>query len=226
MVDENQERFAKVVVDGQKFRLCSTVVDLCELVRIEGRGVLRFRSLDYRATLIELKTTARDLLDSGLIDLRDLFASPLLCAGCLWQFPGSYRLSLQSQGVLGNLIGATAGFDNFGQTGVCPQCGSSLSIFVFESFPPDSITDKDLRAIRRYWHSQARNWWGAYGTTKTTACARCSASIPRNEGYLAGTQMLCDECINNDLMSVGLEQLRKDPHYYGAGLIRKARASR
>lgn len=226
MADRSQEPLAKAVVDSLQFRLCSTVADLCELVRSEGRGVLRFRSLDYRAILSELKTISTDPVLGGVIDLREIFASPLICAGCMWQFPGSYRLSLQSQGLLGKVIVATAGYESFGQTGICPQCGSDLSILVFESFPVDTINEGDVKAIRNYWQSQARNWWGAYGTTNLTVCTRCNSSLPRSEGYLAGTEMLCDECINNDLMTQGLDLLRKDPHCYGAGLIRKARSSR
>jgi hypothetical protein len=218
----NDEPLAVAVVDGQRFRLCATVESLCEAIQVEGRGVLRFRSLDFGRILGELKRSMENQPEGRE---RDVFAAPLACAGCMWEFPVSYMLSLQSPGLFGgNLLGAIAGFDAFGKTGVCPQCGSGQSLLVYESFPPEKISRADVEAIRRYWQSQSRKWWEHHAADASAACDRCSASVARGEGYLNGSHLYCDGCVNQGLMTEGLERLRRDPHYYGSALLRKARA--
>lgn len=209
-----------VKIDGIDFPLFTSAEAFGTLVQKENRGALRFRSVEYGSVLGRLST----MLPKERTD--DLFASLLLCAGCMWQFPGSYMLSLQArEHPLPFVAGATPGFDRFGETGACPQCGAEESMLVFEYFPPDEITQDDLEAIRTYWHDQAHAWWQSQSRSEGI-CERCNAVVARGEGCLSGSDLLCAGCIERGLMTEGLGHLRTKPHYYGAALLRKARAAR
>ena len=58
------------------------------------------------------------------------------------------------------------------------------------------INETELKAIRKYLHHLAENWWNSQPTSRATAtCDACSnASVKRNEGYLVGSNLWCEEC--------------------------------
>jgi hypothetical protein len=212
-----------VMIDGTNFPLVNSVDALCVAIEAKGKGVLRFPSLTYREVLLDLTQKLEKQYGRSSRQYQDSIPSPLVCAGCLWEFPGSYKLSLQ--GALrgrGMTFGATPGFDRFGETGICPQCGSDESLFVYEYFPLEQISESDVSAIRRYWQQQARTWWQSQ-QPQVASCDYCNAAIARNQGYLSGSSLICEECVTRGLMTEGLEKLKGDPHTYGAALLRKAR---
>ncbi len=215
-----------IMVDGPKFQLVDSVDTLCAAIEAEGRGVLRIRSVRYGDVLAELAQKLEKRYGRMSRQYQDSIPSSLLCAGCMWEFPGSYQLSLQSPEMFGGMVfGATPGFDQFGKSGICPQCGSDESLLVYECFPPEQITEADIEAIRRYWRELARSWWQSEQHSQAI-CDRCNNDIARGQGYLSGTSLICENCVRKGLMSEGLEKLRDNPHYYGSALLRKARQFR
>lgn len=213
-------------LDGARFRIVTSVAGLCEAIEAEGRGALRLPTLAYGDVLGELIAALRARYGDASRQFRDSVPSPLVCAGCLWEFPGSYKLSLQNAWGTGMVFGATPGYGEFGKTGACPQCGSTESLLVYETFDPASVTQADVDAIRALWRQSAREWWQTQGERQSGICDACSyQEIRRGEGYLSGSSLRCEKCANEALAD-GVAQLRKDPHYYGAGLLRKVREGR
>jgi len=58
------------------------------------------------------------------------------------------------------------------------------------------ITETELKAIRKYLHHLAENWWNSQPASRSTAtCDACSyESIKRNDGYLVGSNLWCEKC--------------------------------
>jgi hypothetical protein len=209
--------------EGQKFILCFTGDDLCQAIKTEGRGILRLPAVTYGSVLGELKFQLEKEFSDQPRYASDLFASPLVCAGCLWQFPPSYCLSLQSPDLFGGpLVGATTGFDSFGRTGLCPQCGSDEALLVYEFFPCEEVSQADVDALCRYWRAAAEGWW-EHTQRQSAICDECNRTVSRGEGYLKGSHLSCESCLSSGLKSDGLARLKSNPHYYGAGLLRKVR---
>jgi hypothetical protein len=217
-----------VKVDGTPFRLVNSVGELCQAIEEEGRGALRFRSKTYGDVLADFTRRVSEKYGKGSGYYRDTVPSPLLCAGCLWEFPGSYKMSLQMPQMFGGrnrVFGATPGFSNFGNSGACPKCGSEESLLVYEHFKEEEVSAADVEAIAEYWRDLARAWWS--GSSRTSGiCDFCNAGVEKGEGYLEANSLICQRCVDKGLKTEGLERLRSDPHYYGAALLRKARQRR
>ncbi len=216
-----------IMIDNTNFRLVNNVDALNAAVEEEGRGVLRFTSLSYGNVLAEMAQKIEKRYGRMSRQYLDIIPSLLLCAGCLWEFPGSYKLSLQAPEFFGNgkrVSGATPGFNHFGKSGICPQCGSDESLLVYEHFKTEQISEVDIKYICKYWQEQARLWWQNQKRSQAY-CDNCNDNISRGQGYLCDTRLICQKC-RNDMMSDGLENLKKNPHYYGSALLRKARKFR
>lgn len=213
---------ATITIDGTRFRLVKTVDELSAAILAESRGALRFLSLDYGDLYADVMKQLEHKFGGASRQYRHFQGSDLVCAGCLWEFPGSYRLSLQSQNIFGGrVIGATPGFDQFGRTGICPQCCCAESILVYETYEPNAIGENDVQAICRYWHERAKAWWKTQ-KQREISCNHCYENIHNGEGYLEGSGIICEKCVRS-LTKDGVEQLRSKPHYYGSGTLRKAR---
>lgn len=147
----------------------------------------------------------------------------LVCSKCKWEFPGSYKLSLMGgMALLGNVVGATPGFGQFGASGQCPQCGSSQSFYIYDNPSAEEITAHDLEAIREYQRHLAQEWWKT--ETRTEAiCDHCNSSVPRDQGYLSGSSLYCENCERTLLGDQALDKLRENPDYFGSGVLRQAR---
>jgi uncharacterized protein YjbI with pentapeptide repeats len=212
-----------VTIDLTSFPLVNSVAALCAAIEAGGKGVLRFPSLTYGEVYRNLYKQLEKRYGPNSRQSEDMMSSLLICAGCLWEFPGSYRLSLQIRGPAVT-FGGTPGFDRFGESGICPQCGSRESLLVYEYFPAEQISMSDVSAIRRYWQQLARTWWQSQ-QRQQAFCDDCNTAIARNQGYLSGSSLICEGCVTRGLMTEGLEKLKGDSHYYGAALLRKARHS-
>lgn len=148
----------------------------------------------------------------------------LVCAGCGWEFPGSYTLSLIDSAFdhHARITGATPGFTEFGKTGICTKCGSADSFLTYQRYEPSSISQADVDAIQRYWRHLAQLWWS--NTNRSTAiCDCCSKDVAQAETYLSGNNLECKRCTDN-LLADGLNELRRNPYYLGAMELQMARS--
>lgn len=211
----------RVRIDNTQFQLVHSVEALCAALATEHRGVLRLRSVHYREVLTAFEQKVEAQYGRFSPQYRDIWASPLLCAGCLWEFPPAYKLGLRAPGMA--IQGGVPGYEQFGKTGRCPQCDSEESVWVYECFPPEHIGMADVEAIRRYWQDTAHRWWQDQRHSQAP-CSLCNTVIDRGQGYHTGQDLRCAQCIHEGLMAEGLEKLTTDPHYYGAALLRKVRA--
>lgn len=214
-----------VTIDGAAFPLAGTPEAFYALIANGGRAVLRFPTPQYGVLLRQLVRALEERYGSNALQARELFHSLVFCAGCMWQFPPSYLMSLQGMAV-GRMIGATPGVDRFAKTGACTQCGATESLLVYDAVPSDSVTIADVEAIRDYWRDLALNWWNSHQNRSSGICDYCDAQLARGDGYLCATDLICDACVQRGLMSEGLAQLQRDPNYYGNGLLRQVRALR
>jgi hypothetical protein len=120
-------------------------------------------------------------------------------------------------------VGATPGFAEFSKTGACTKCGNTESFLAYQRYDPSSISQADVDAIRRYWQHLAKLWWS--NTSKITAiCDGCNDYVSQAEtSYLIGDNLECERCTDKQLAD-GLNKLRRDPHYFGAMELQKARS--
>jgi hypothetical protein len=214
--------------EDTKFALVRDVPALMQAIEASRCGALRFSILEYRQIRRQLQQSLREQFGQLSRAYMDLVFAPLHCAGCLWEFPDSYRDSLflgpaqQQEGV--SNAGDMPGSREFAQTGVCPLCGCSECVMLYEYYQLESIGQADIEAIRRYWQSQARRWWRQADEQKR-ACAGCSTSLWHDQGYVINNTLLCVNCVDQQL-DTALEQLRGYPHALGNNLLRKARLYR
>ena len=210
-----------VTIDATTFSVVSTADEFIQTIRTARRAALRLRSAEYSQTAVALTQRIQDEYGAGAPQEFELSCAPLHCAGCLAEFPPSYRLSLMNFFGAGQVWGASPGFREFGQTGRCPQCGSQDGLLVYEDFTGLNITEKDVDKIRLFWSLAARQWWPSR-PADVGICDFCNRDISRGEGYLKGSSLLCAACAD-DLLADAAEKLQRDPHYFGAVLLRQIR---
>ena len=215
-----------VNIDDTEFPLVRNVGELVATSSGSGRAAYLFRTLQYRQVLAQTGQLLRARYGDDSAQYRDLIPSPLLCARCLWEFSGSYKIGLQMPEFLGRMSGGLPGGERFATTGQCPQCGGAESLLVYECFALGSVTQADVEAIQKYWEQKASVWWRSQQDRRDAICDSCNTAIPRGAGYLSGSSLLCEGCVRRGIGAEGLTQLRRDPHYYGAALLRKARSIR
>ncbi len=210
------------------FSLATDLPALLQAIRTSRCGALRLLTLSYRQVRLQLQQSLGAEFGKNSRQYLDLLVAPLHCAGCLWEFPDSYRNSLFLGQILqqefGSVDGAVPGYRQIAETGLCPLCGCSECVLLYEYYPPDAIGQIELDAIRRYWQNQAREWWHL-AESRNLNCADCDALILRNQGFLMNGMFLCAACVDQEL-STALEKLRSYPHSLGNNLLRKARPYR
>jgi hypothetical protein len=213
----------KIELDGVSFPVVRTVADFVAASASLDRIALRLRNDQYKDQMKDIIRQFEKYPPSSP-ENRALKAAPLVCAGCNWEFPGSYKLALIgfSQHVT-SVSGATPGFTEFGSTGTCTKCGSAESFVIYERYDPSSISQADVDAIRRYWKHRAHQWVLETGSS-WKFCEACSSDFDaRIQSFLIGSRLHCESCTDRDLDD-GLNKLRRDPYYFGATELRKARA--
>ena len=83
------------MIDGAHFQLVYSVDAFLVAVETEGRCVLQLRTLTYPEVQAGLHSRLRERYGGKSYEyLEDLAHAPLLCAGCRWEFPDSYKMAL------------------------------------------------------------------------------------------------------------------------------------
>ena len=218
-----------VELDGVLFAAKDRVEEVMAAVPVERRIALRLRTVRYTSVYHEdLRAEFSARYAEKSPEYKAFYHALLYCAGCGWEFPGSYTLSLtDALGSYRGVSGATRGYAEFGRTGRCPRCGSLESFLAYESFPPEEIGEDDVAALRRYWADAASRWWSRTGRDRGL-CDACSArEVTPGDSYLTsgGTYMVCAGCVE-DRLAGALEKLRDDPYRFGASELRRARYRR
>lgn len=213
-----------VCVDGVSFSLGHSVDELHAAIQRHGKGALLFRTTDYVRTLNALQHQIECLYGKDSPQRRDVIPSAIHCAGCLWEFPLSFKLSLQGSLHFARVPGARRGAQAFGRSGVCPHCGSDVALLLYQCFLLSEMGQIEHDAIMAYWLGQANAWW-CNEQREQASCYRCNGDVARGQGYLSGADLFCDSCARHHLQD-GLIRLPSNPHYFGDNLLRKARATR
>lgn len=214
-------------LEGTRFRLAANADQLAAATTTDDRIALRLSTKDYKEVMGALIDRFELRYDLDTPEYQALKYATLVCAGCGWEFPGSYIMSLigafgSSRTGSRRVAGASPGFAEFGKTGSCTQCGDRASFLVYERIAPSEIRESDVIAIRRYWRHLAVEWWLGEGRTKGI-CDRCNCRIGRERTYLVGeTHLQCETCTDQNLTNA-LDELRQNPYQFGATLLRKAR---
>jgi hypothetical protein len=212
-----------VRVEGQSFSLGHSVDELCVAIQRDGQGALLFRTIEYAKTLSALLRLVEARYGKDSPQYRDVTPSAILCAGCLWEFPFSFKLSLQGGMQFAGVSGARPGAQAFGRSGACPHCHSDTALLIYQCFLPREFGQSDHDVIMWYWRTQANAWW-RNEHRKQALCDLCSGDVTWGQGYLSGTDLLCDSCVQCHLQE-GLIRLPSNPHYFGENLLRKAYAT-
>lgn len=218
-----------VELDGARFAVRERVDEFMAAVPAERRIALRLRTVRYTTVYYEdLRAEFAARYAEKSPEYRAFYYAQLYCAGCGWEFPGSYTMSLTgAMGSYSGVSGAMPGHAEFGRTGRCTRCGSEESFLAYECFRPEEIDEDDVAALRRYWAESARRWWSDTGR-RNGICDTCSArQVTPGESYLTsgGTYMLCSGCVEKRLADA-LENLRDNPYYFGVSELRRARRGR
>jgi len=212
-----------VEVDGVTFPITSDVDEFCEIAATNRACVMLINTKDYGQIMAKASNYFSQRFGGPSGFTRAVTSARLICSGCKVEFPGSYTLSLMDPEMFGaRVFGATPGYQEFGQTGRCPGCGSRQSFYVYDNPSAEEITRSDLDAIRKYWRHLAQQWWKTESRTEAI-CDQCNSPVPRDAGYLSGSSLYCENCCDKRLGSDALEHLRGNPDYFGSGVLRKAR---
>ena len=148
----------------------------------------------------------------------------LVCAGCHWEFPSSYTLSLIGA-IDGNtriVLGATPGYVELGRNGTCTKCGSTESFLAYQRYEPSSISQADVDAIRQYWRHLGKLRWSKTGKI-TAICDCCNEYVSRVGTYFFDDRLECETCTDKQFAD-GVNKLRGNPFYYGATELQRARS--
>jgi hypothetical protein len=221
-MDRSPDSTAGITIDGTKFPLADSVDALCMAIETGGRGALRFPIATYPSVFTLLGQWAEERYGRESQQFSQVAAASLVCAGCLGKFPDHFKIGLLMRYT--RVSGAAPGFDQFSKSGICPQCGSDEALLVYEYVPPEEVSEADIYAIRRYWQERALTWWRNQSRSQAI-CDFCSTTIARNQGYLFSDRLICEECVQKTLANA-LNDLKRNPDYYGTGLLRKARPFR
>lgn len=85
-------------------------------------------------------------------------------------------------------------------------------------------TVNDMGAIRRYLSYRARQWWASQPTDRMSAiCDVCNQDVDREDGYLVGSWLYCNECGENKISDNMLGMIQRNPDFYGEGVLEAAR---
>jgi len=209
---------------GVSFQVVWTVTDFVATTASLDRIALRLHTEQYASHMrnIMRQFDPKHALSSP--EYQALKYARLICAGCRWEFPGSYILSLI--GALSGpipVVGEMApGYVEFGRNGTCTKCGNTESFLAYQRYEPSSITQADVDAIRRYWRHLAKLWWSNTGKT-TAICDFCNVYISQDRTYFFDNRLECELCTDKQFAD-GLNELRRNPFYYGATELQKARS--
>src|SRR5262249_9689471 len=137
------QRAPRMTFENTSFPLVRDVPALLQTIRIGRCAALRFRTLSYRWTRLQLQQVLGEEFGKHSRQYADLVFAPLYCTGCLWKYPESYRNSLflddKLRQDIGPLAGAEPGYKQFAETGLCPLCGCPESLLLYEYYPPEAI---------------------------------------------------------------------------------------
>ncbi|HET9912546.1 MAG TPA: hypothetical protein VFQ13_11695 [Anaerolineales bacterium] len=227
-VKTNDEQFS-VTIDATEFRVANDLEALLENIAAENRGGLRFVTAEYPKVIEFLLRELEKSYGGDSRQFKDVLPAALYCTGCMWEYPESYRLNLRLKGNLqkyyqASIGGALPGYKQFGEQGICVLCESKESLLVYECYPPESISEKDISAIRRYFHEEAEKWWGQQKES-SVSCTGCKAMISRNQGFVFQRHLICTNCLDIELEN-GVELLKGYPHQFGNNLLRRIRGFR
>lgn len=216
---------AYVVANGTRFASVARSEEFVAVVPTQQRIALRLPTTEYRTVMGELLRWFNAEYDEASPEYRAFRYAALACAGCGWEFPGSYRHSLLGMLDGAKVVGARSGFAKFGRTGKCPRCGSRDSFLLYECIDPAEIDEQDLVALIVLYRDDALRWWSHTGR-KMAICDSCNRDIQAGEGYLVSLSHLkCEPCLRKYLDG-SLEKLRANPYHYGATELRRARPFR
>ncbi|MGP4015883.1 hypothetical protein [Saccharopolyspora sp. 5N708] len=212
-------------LDGARFVPVSQLDEFMAAVGTQRRIALRLSTSQYEEVLTTLIERFDADYENAAPEYRAFRYAELICTGCGWTFPGSYRMSLLGMLSPGRMSGGTPGFEEFGKTGVCTRCRSAESFLAYELFPVAEIDAETVAAMRRHWRADARTWWSATGRSKGI-CDKCNRDMARDAGFLIGrTRLECVDC-TDDHLADALEQLRANPYYFGSAELRHCRPFR
>jgi hypothetical protein len=215
----------RLFFENTYFPLSKSMPQFLQSIRSGRCGALRFPTLDYQRIRQTLNRSLGEEYGKGSRPHMDLTAAVLHCTGCLWKFPESYCNSLflgdMMEDALGSEKDEAPGARAFAETGLCPLCGGSESVLIYEYYQPDNIEESDVQSIQHYWHQQALEWWRIAGD-RELHCSQCNALIPRDSGSLLDRHFLCESCTGEELAGA-LQKLRRYPHALGNNLLRRAR---
>jgi len=220
---------------GVKFPIVKHVEDFCDKVLSRKSCALLIETIEFQHiyhAVMTILIEKRDKSTAAMVMAQDC---ALVCAKCHFLFPGSFQMRLLfGRKMPFKAVGAIRDGDEFGRTGICPECGSRQALFVADFIDPKSVTEADVKSIRELWRFRAQQWWkieesppgtfsifGPPASRSFGFCDSCNAEIPKGSGYLSGSSLLCSACVDRLLSVV---KLRENPHAYGWGELRRARA--
>jgi len=151
----------------------------------------------------------------------------LLCGGCLMDMPMAFQFSLPGSPLPGGIIafGGNPTRENVftaAQATRCPHCGDTRGLLLWDHPNYGEITEQDMDALRQLWRFRCQVWWKADARMEAK-CDRCSQALSREEGYHSGARVVCVQCVDDSLSAAALSELQKNPDYYGASELRRAR---
>jgi hypothetical protein len=85
-----------------------------------------------------------------------------------------------------------------------------------------TVSESDLQAVRAYTHHLAIEWRETQAAD-SAICDVCNQPVPRGYGNLIGSSLYCGQCAGGQFNDEGLNHLRRDPNFFGRGVLQQAR---
>lgn len=79
------------------------------------------------------------------------------------------------------------------------------------------INENEFKAVRDYLKHLAVSWWTTQ-QREAAICDSCNGTVRRNNGYLIGSNLYCEECFNGSPASM----IKRNPDSAGYGTLQNA----
>lgn len=113
--------------------------------------------------------------------------------------------------------------------GHCPFCGEEEAAVICENLSTEEIETGDMDKLWLLWKAHAQwlndeKWlYDKEPSPNATECRRCQKKIRFSDGYVIAGSVYCEECAKEHQTEERLEDLRRNPCYFGHGVVRRAR---
>lgn len=148
--------------------------------------------------------------------------------GCFQQLPSSARMMLPDEERKSGppqIRSTTLSSEQLemAQSARCPFCGGIEAAVVCDNMPPEEIEEADLDRLWLLWKEHAKWLHNERPSSNLIVCEKCYKKVYYRDSYIIAGYPYCEDCAKPNLSEENLIELKRSPHYFGHGVVRRAR---